>query len=231
MDKSFVVMNALVALPILAAIAVGFVIGGCRFGRLQKQIELQFDKQNLPSFFAKLNTRLAELGFRAGQIPTEYLQGGRGSIPVNAAQFTHANTLKRFSVATQEDGSEHCRATLSLSYLDPIVLDTGETTYRDAVLNYVSGQSDTMIVVPNRSFFALSSFVGGLCAWITLVVLRSIHYGPIKDVMIPNSIAFVTIGVLGVIGTLRKPRELTGRWLAITGSIAAATALAFTLLN
>lgn len=182
-------------------------------------------------FFEKLMARLAELGFRPGNNANLHLQGGRSKVAVDATQFTHANTLKELSVVVQDDGTGRCRASLGLGYLNPIVMDTGESAYRDAVLNYVSGQSDSMSVVANRSFFAFTSLVGGVFAWISLFVLRALDYHAVKDVMIPNAAAFLGIGILAVIGIVRKPRELTGLWLAIIGSIAAAAALGFVLVG
>lgn len=231
MDTTLLVMNSLVALPIVIAMAIGFVWGGCKFGHLQKRIEVDVDKEGLPTFFDRMNARLAELGFRQGSSPDEFLQGGHSSAPVNAAQFTHANTLKLLSVSTAEVGTGTSRAVLALGYLKPIAMDTGETAYLDAVLNYVSGQCDRMTVVANRSFFAFSSFVGGICAWISLVVLRSLHFHPIKDVMMPNSAAFLTLGVLAVVGIRRKPLELSGLRFAIIGIIASAAALVFVLVR
>ena len=224
-------MNFLVAVPIVVAMGIGFALGGCRCGRLQKGIELMVEKERVPMFLEKLAARLAELGFRPGNNANEHLQGGRSGVPVDATQFTHANTLKQLSVVIQVDGTGNCQASLGLGYLNPIVMDTGESAYRDAVLNYVSSQSDSMSVVPNRSFFAFTSLVGGLFAWISLVVLRALHYQPLKDVMIPNTMAFLVIGVLAVIGIVRKPRELTGLWLAIIGIVSSAVALGVVVLN
>jgi hypothetical protein len=108
---------------------------------------------------------------------------------------------------------------LAVCFLDPIVGDTGESAYRDAVLDYVSGKSDAMQVVPNRSYAAFSSLVGGIFAWCALCVFKAMHIEPLAPPIATLAITEAGIGIMGIVAIKKRSGELTGLGLAIGGII------------
>jgi hypothetical protein len=230
MNSTDVVMFSVVAVPMVLAIVANFVLGGCKYGSLEKRIELGLTRDNYAVFFERLKQRLAELGFRQGNKPNEYLQGSKEKPPGDVSQCTHANTLKIVTISVHEESSDKYRAALTLAYLSPIIGDTGECSYRDAVLNYVTGQANSIDIVPNRSFMAFSTFVGGICAWVVLFVLHAKHFQEIRQVMAVLCLPYLATGVLAIVGIARKPKEVTGLLFAVTGIIATLAALAATFM-
>jgi len=204
---------------------VGVLGGGWKFGRLERRLALQVDRSQLAAFLERLQLRLAELGFRPGAAPGQFVQGGAEFGDLSS--FTHAKTSKQLTLTVSGAEPQPARVELSLHYLDPIAADTGESAYRDAVLDYVSGRADEMKVVPNRSFAAVCSFVGGLCTWIALLGLKALHFEPLFQPVLVMGGTYVVLGLLAVLIIAMKPGQLTGTWLAVAGIVAAASALAF----
>jgi len=190
------------------------VVSGFKFGSLERRVAHSVPREQYDAFWNTLQQRLAELGFQAGAGEGMFVQGGAeiGDL----AAFTHAKTRKELRVQGCDEGGA-ITMELSLRYLDPIVGDSGESAYRDAVLDYVSGRTDVMQVVPNRSYSALSSFLGGVLACAAMLVLKFNGYRPVTPPILMFAITEAGMAVLALNAIRQKPRELTGRWLAAAG--------------
>lgn len=223
--KTEAVGFGLVFASLISSWIVGAVSGGFKFGCLARQIELVLPNANLPGFMERSHRRATELGFTPDEVSGEgnFLQGGTGA---GFGVFTHARTLKRLQSRVDSGGAQ-AKVTLHLSYLDPIVADTGESAYRDAVLDYLSGRADTMRVVPNRSFGAINSLVGGIYAWLALKVLSLIRFEPLLTPLLMLTVANFGIGIVAIAAIRRKPGELTGQGLALAGIAANVSATVF----
>jgi hypothetical protein len=209
----------------VAAWLVGLVRGGFKVGRLAKTIELSVGKDQLPAFVETAHRRLEELGFRPGESAGQFIQSG--AVPGVLASFTHAKTKKALTLKVSDGAATEARVGLTLLYLDPILGDTGESAYRDAVLAYVSGQAQTMITVVNSSFAAFSCLTGGLLAWVAVLYLKAAGYHPLWMPLTIVAITDILTGFMAIQAIARRPSELTGTREAILGMILAATAAAF----
>ncbi len=197
---------------ILLSWLAAMVLGGFKFGKLERRVAHSIPREQYDAFWNTLRARLAELGFEAIDGERVYVQGGARFSDV--ATQTHAKSMKELRVQGSDDGAA-ITVELSLRYLDPIVGDSGESAYRDAVLDYVSGQTGVMQVVPNRSYSALSSFVGGVLACAAMLVLKFTGYRPVTPPILLVAITEAGMAILALITIRRKPRELTGQWLAV----------------
>jgi hypothetical protein len=199
---------------ILLSWLAAMVVGGFKFGSLERRVAHSIPREQYGAFLETLQQRLAELGFLAGAGEGIFVQGGAAT--GNLASFTHAKTRKELRVQGRDEGGA-ITMELSLRYLDPIAGDSGESAYRDAVLDYVSGRTDVMQVVPNRSYSAVSSFVGGVLACAAMLVLKFNGYRPVTPPILMFAITEVGMAVLALNSIRQKPRELTGRWMAVAG--------------
>jgi hypothetical protein len=211
----------------VAAWLFGLVRGGFKVGRLAKTVDLSVNKDQLPSFLETAHRRLEELGFRTGESAGQFIQSG--SVPGVLTSFTHAKTKKALTLTVHDGAAAEARVTLTLLYLDPILGDTGESAYRDAVLEYVSGQADSMATVANSSFAAFSCLTGGIIAWAAVLYLKAAGYHPLWMPLTIVAITNVLTGFMAIYAIARRPRELTGTVEAILGMILAAAAAAFAI--
>lgn len=211
----------------VAAWLVGLVRGGFKVGGLAKTIELSLGQDRLAAFLETAHRRLDELGFRPGATPGQFIQSG--AVPGMLASFTHAKTKKALTLTVEERAATEAGVTLTLLYLDPILGDTGESAYRDAVLAYVSGQVDAMATVANSSFAAFSCFTGGIFAWGAVLCLQATGYQPLWLPLTIAAITNVITGFMAVYAIARRPGELTGSREAILGMIFAASAAAYAI--
>lgn len=211
----------------VAAWLVGLVRGGFKVGRLAKTIELAVSKDQLPSFLDTAHRRLEELGFRPGESAGQFIQSG--AVPGVLTSFTHAKTKKALTLTVHDGALADARVELALFYLDPILGDTGESAYRDAVLAYVSGQADSMAAVTNNSFAAFSCLTGGILAWAAVLYLKAAGYHPLWMPLTIVAITDVITGFMAIYAIVRRPRELTGTTEAILGMILAAAAAAYAI--
>jgi hypothetical protein len=170
---------------------------------------------------------LEELGFRPGKSVGQFIQSG--AVPGVLTSFTHAKTKKALTLTVHEIASPEVRVDLTLLYLDPILGDTGQSAYRDAVLAYVSGQADAMATVTNNSFAASSCLLGGVIAWAAVLCLKAVGYHPLWMPLTIVAITNVIIGFMAIFAISRRPHELTGAREAILGMIFAATAAAYAI--
>ena len=204
------------------AIAVGVVIGGFKCGELGKTVLLRFDRGARDTVWTQMHYRLTELGFTAAQGDGRFLQSGE--VFGDLGTFTHAKTNKELRVNFQEAGPQ-IEVGLSLRYLSFIVYDSGESAYRDAVLNYVSGQTDRMLLVPNRSLLALNSLTGGAVALLSAALILLSGLSDLRPAIWVAALTGICTGLLALFFILRRPAEISGKWLAIIGIIFSAAAL------
>jgi hypothetical protein len=207
----------------------GLVRGGFKVGRLARSIESPVSRSGLPAFLETAHRRLEELGFRPGDSAGQFIQSG--AIPGVLTSFTHAKTKKSLTLTVHNHDAQTARVELTLLYLDPILGDTGESAYRDAVLAYVSGQADSMITVPNSSFAAFSCLTGGIVAWAAVLYLKAAGYHPLWMPLTIVAITNVITGFMAIYSIIRRPGELTGTREAIIGMILAATAATYAIAH
>src|SRR2546427_6824077 len=195
---------------------IGAALGGWKFGKFLRRVEFTVDRAQLAGFLERLQRRIAELGFTPTGVAGQYLQGGASFQDFGA--FTHAKTPKLLNIAMDDSGQSQAKVHLALEYVNWIVADTGEGAYRDAVLDYISGQTEAMKVVPNRSFLAVCTLVGGILAWVALLGLRAVGL-PFFEPTLTLGITYFTLWVFAVIAILFKRGQATGRSWAICRTI------------
>jgi len=213
----------------VAAWLFGLVRGGFKVGRLARTFELPMSKSRLAGFLETARRRLEELGFRPGESAGQFIQSG--AVPGVLTSFTHAKTRKALTLTVHDSDVPEPRVELTLLYLDPILGDTGESAYRDAVLAYISGQADAMATVPNSSFAALSCLTGGIIAWAAVLYLKAAGYHPLWMPLTIVAITDVITGFMAIYAIMRRPGELRGTWEAVMGMILAATAAAYAIAH
>jgi hypothetical protein len=224
MQNKFTLLSfGLVFVSLVLSWVGSIMFGGFKIGRLARQVELAVDRNQTAAFLDRFHRRLAELGFKAGAATGQFLQGGAEF--GNMSSFTHAKTKKQLEIAVDDSSGAEVRMLLTLQFLDPIIGDTGESAYRDAVLDYVSGQSDAMKIVSNRSFAAFSSLVGGIWAWVALGGMLAFNVEPLVGPILVLGVTDVIIGILAIVTIKTKPGELTGIWLAIAGIVTSGSAI------
>ncbi len=219
----FILSFGLVIVAGILSLASAIIFGGFKFGSLEKRIALALTPAEKDEFVQRFHRRIAELGFQPGGVEGQFVQGFVGI--EGGLAFTHAKTKKQMTLAWQDNIPKGCTVELALRYLDPIVGDTGESAYRDAVLDYVSGRNDTMKVIPNRSYAAVNCFVGGICAWIGLLVLNAVQFQPLWLPILIHGLTETITGVMALITIRSKPRELKGLGLAMVGMVANVSAI------
>ena len=218
--------NHLIGFAIVAGLALSIVsqilsvlisaaISGFKIGSLRKTIEVEVRELELEEFRTRFNERLLELGFRGSSNDGEFIQHGEVN---DLSSFTHARTKKLLKVEFNPCCKGICRVVLTLKYLDPIVADTGESAYRDAVLNYLAGYADEMVVVPNLCHNGVCGFNGGIIA-LTLLAANFLFF---QTLFIDASVFFLclnsaVLAILGIISTVRMPKEIKGLYLSLCG--------------
>jgi hypothetical protein len=223
--KALLVGMGLVAAGMALSFALAIVLGGFKVGSLRREMTIEVPAADFATFWTQAYQRIMALGFAAEETAGHFVQGGASFL--NPQSHTHAKTKKRLTVETLEQTSTTTTLRFTLAYLDPIVGDTGEGAYRDAVLDYVAGRATEMKVVPNRNYAAFSSLVGGVLALVAVPVL---HFLTSVPLLIPISCVAVTeagTAVFALVTIHSKPAELKGTGLAIGGI---ATSMAACLL-
>src|SRR5215467_15063332 len=188
----------LVIATIVLSWITAMVVGGFKIGSLERRVAFEVPQSDLAPFLDRFHRRVAELGFRPQNTRGHFQQGG---VEFNVlGGYTHAKTKKQLTIGVRNDGQPNVYVEMVLRYLDPILGDSGESAYRDAVLDYVSGMADTMRLVPNTSFSALSCLVGGVIAWVALLTLHAIHFQPLWWPILVLAATEVTTGIIAIVG-------------------------------
>lgn len=218
---------ALVVVGIVLAIVFNIIFGGFKVGRLIRRLQLTVPHEQFPDFLARMNQRLAELGFQSEGGST-YFQGGQMfGVPTT---HTHAKSGKYFEFTADQTDPRHVKVELSIRYKDAIVGDTGESTYADAVMKYVSNETDSMRLVANRSFMAFCSLALAFWSWAVLFGLKLLHVEPFLAIMITLTVTTMITSIIAIVTIALKPAELSGIWLAILGLIVSGAALAASIV-
>ncbi|MGC3959996.1 MAG: hypothetical protein QM813_19335 [Verrucomicrobiota bacterium] len=216
-------MFGLIIGSIVIAWFIGAALGGWQFGDFLRRIEIITTQGQMSQFAERLQHRLAELGFTPTGNPEEFLQGGAHFEDVGA--FTHAKTPKLLTVAMDTANPAQIKIQLALRYQNTIVADTGEGAYRDALLDYISGKTDTMTVIPNRSFLAVCALVGGGLAWVTIFGSKAVGFGGYFRPVLALGLTYFSLGLFAIVSIVRKAGQATGLPWAIIGVVANAAAI------
>jgi len=213
----------LVLLSQLVSFALGLIVGGFKIGSLERTVEVEVGSQWLPSFLDTLRARLAELRFVATD--DEWTLEQSGATFGDLGSFTHATTRKRLQVRL-DSSVEPVRVALTLAYLDPIVGDTGESAYRDAVLDYISERAGEMPVVPNRSNLAFTALYGSLLTLLATFAMLKLGLAVATMASAMGIAVFVNAGaaVIALVPILRNPGQITGAREAVGAIVASAAA-------
>jgi len=214
----------LIVAGIVLGIILNIIFGGFKVGKLKRQLELTVPHEQFPTFLARMNQRLVELGFEAEGQAGPYLQRGEQiGVPTS---HTHAKTPKVLEFAADQSDSQRVKIVLTLQFKQLIVGDTGESAYADAVLKYVSNEMDSMKLVANRSFMAFCSLVLGVWAFVVMAGLKIFQVEPFLPMMITLTVTPIITSVIAIISIALKPAELRGIWLAVIGMVVSMAALA-----
>jgi hypothetical protein len=230
---SFILSNHLPVLMgvgvLVIALGSTIVLGGFRVGYLKKSLELAMSKEDAVPFWENMERRLEELGFKKAE-EGRYLQGGAQF--GNPGSFTHSRTRKELVVRFSEYAPDQLTLAITLAFLRPIGADTGESAYRDAVLDYVTGKTDRMVLVPNRNLLALNSLSGGILACVLAVFVVALKRWSFWPALLVLTITEMMLGLLGLWAALYRPTEITGKSVAAAGiclSLSATTVTFFAM--
>src|SRR5437667_2435333 len=89
----------LVFASVVVAWFIGAALGGWKFGKFLRQIEVAVERAQLSAFTDRLHHRLMELGFTPTRNPGEFLQGAQAT--QNPGAFTHAGTSKQLNFSVE----------------------------------------------------------------------------------------------------------------------------------
>ena len=219
-------------LPVLMGIAVllialgsSIVLGGFRVGYLKRSIQQDVPKEDVAPFWETMQSRLEELGFNKTETEGHYLQG-------NAPFGSPSKIKKELTVQFRESAPGQLTVSVTLVYLRPIGADTGESGYRDAVLDYVIGKTDRMATVPHRNLMALNSLGGGILACVLAIFVVALKRWTFWPSLLVLTILEIILGVFGLWAALYRPAEVTGKSVAAAGiclSLAAMTVTFFAM--
>jgi hypothetical protein len=227
---SFLLSNHLPVLMgvgvLVIALGSSIVLGGFRVGYLKKSLELAMPTEDAASFWENMQRRLGELGFKKAEQEGRYLQGGTQF--GNPVSFTHSRTRKELTVRFRESGPGQLTVTVALAFLRPIGADTGESAYRDAVLDYVTGKTDHMVLVANRNLMALNSLAGGILACILAVFVVALKRWSFWPALLVLTITEMVLGLLGLWAALYRPAEISGKSVAAAGICLSLSAMTIT---
>jgi hypothetical protein len=227
---SFLLSNHLPVLMgvgvLVIALGSSIVLGGFRVGYLKKSLEMALSKEEAATFWEIMQRRLEELGFNKAESEGRYVQGG-GQFG-NPGSFTHSRTRKELVVRFSECAPGQLTLTITLAFLRPIGADTGESAYRDAVLDYVTGKTDRMVLVPNRNLLALNSLAGGILACVLAVFVVALKRWSFWPALLVLTITEMMLGLLGLWAALYRPTEITGKSVAAAGICLSLSAMTVT---
>ena len=223
MNENIIIAAVFVALGLniatqVVVLLIANIFGGFKFGSLAKSIELKLSADKLDAFTQLFRERTQELGFVRNEYPenneTIFTQGGKTA----GLAGTHAKTKKELRLRIEEESPETYKTTISLKYTDPILADTGESSYRDGVLDYVSGREREMICVTSVSHAGDCCFTGSLIALVVVLV----NYIVANSQMLHWAAAFfcltsIVLGIQAFIVIMLNPQGLTGLYRTLFG--------------
>ena len=212
---------------IVAVMAKQIQSSGSAFSRLKKTIEVPLETVNLDFFLKNFRQRLASLGFKPAESDFSFIQGGADLTEFAAA--SHARTKKRLTLRIEDSGPDKATAFLTFSYLGLVVVDTGESAYRDTVLDFVSGKTDEMTAVPTESLLALNCLIGGAAACVLAIILVMTDNLALWTAIPGIGVTEFAAGLLAVYTISQKPDEITGRWKAVAGIVLSLAAIGISL--
>lgn len=193
------------------------------FSHLDKTLEVPVEKVNREFFLQGFRERLATLGFQPAGNEDTFHQGGVDLAALGSA--SHAKTKKLLTIRMQDSGPGKLTAVITLRYLTLIVIDTGEAAYRDAVLNFVSGNADEIVPVPTDSLMAINSLVGGIIGCGIAVYMIVSKELSLCIAITSIGVTEFMVGLLALFSINRKPAEITGRWKAVIGIVLSLAAI------
>jgi len=224
LTKGLLLGFALVMFANIAAILVRrLTASGSAISHLDRTIELPLEAGEVEARKELIGQRLAALGFSPANEPGNFIQGGRDMGEMVSA--SHARTRKLLNLAYTTSAAGQVVVSITLRYLGLIVVDTGESAYRDAVLDFISGKSKEMVIIPNESLMAVNSLVGGIFACATaLVLILTNQLGLWSSLLVLGITEFAT-GLIALFSISQKPVEITGRGKAIAGMLLSIAAI------
>ena len=226
--KGLLLGLGLVALSLLAAIVANQIqTGGEWFSHLSRTVKVPFDKLNTEFQRELFLKRLSSLGFQRAGSGDEFLQGG-GPL-INAGAASHAATKKMLTLRFEETEPGKMVAVITCRYLGVVAVDSGEATYRDAVLDYVTGQTDEMKLVPAPNLLAMNSLIGGLLACIVAAVLVISDQLSLWVAILTLGVTELGTGLLAAYFISQKPKEISGRGKAVWGVLLSLAAISVSL--
>jgi len=205
---------ALILVPFIATL-FGFVLGGFKIGYLKKNLVIKLRESSLPSFLATLRNRLAEIGFEEEPGTAQFFQGQN----YDPETPTHATKKKVLDLQIGAPEAGDVTVNISFRYLDFILGDTGESAYRNGVLNFVSGKTDTMVIVPNNSFAAFVVLLDGIFACLAYAFLTEARRTELWFGITIYCVASIGLGLQAWQSIRQRPKELMGKWQAIIGIV------------
>lgn len=218
----------IVLIGLIIGMVLNIVFGGFKVGKLTRHLEVLIPHEQFPAFLARINQRLAEIGFHAEGPVGPYTQGGQ-NIAVPTSQ-THAKAAKILAFTADQTNPQAVKVAMSVTYKQTIVGDTGESAYADAVMKYVAGETDSLKPVANRSFMAFSSLVLSIWAWVIMFGMKAVGAEPIVPTLLSLTATSATTSILAIVTIMMKPTELKGMWLAVTGLVVSVAAGITTLV-
>jgi hypothetical protein len=201
------------------------VMGGFKIGSLRRTVEIDVGAAWMDRFLERLRLRAAELGFVETARLWVFEQSG--AVAGDLETHTHAKTHKRLTVE-RDDAAIGARVRLTLEYVDPILGDTGESAYRDAVLEYLSQTVNEMPTVANRSHLAFTAMCGSLLALAAVVLAPHLGLAPTGAATLAAVCCFIHVAsaVIALVPIVRNPELITGARDAMTAIVVSFAALA-----
>ena len=133
---------------------------------------------------------------------------------------TLASTPKQIEVLTEPIGAHQTRVQFSLQISSLFILgETGETAYSDAVLRYISNESDSMKVIPSCASSAYLSVVLGAWTWFLIIGFGLLKMNPPLITIFALGGGVTILGVIAIVLITINPRELYGVLHALGGII------------
>ncbi len=212
---------------VIALIILHIRSGGGKPGYLERSTERKIAHSDREAFLDRCRVRLAELGFKMGANSYEFFQQEPRLEDLDA--FPHSKSPKKLTLAFDDNGDDFVTARLTARYQELVLVDSGESRYAAAVLDYLSGRVDGMQKVPNESLTAWNSFVGGLLAWVLTGFLFTTHVRMLWLAIIILGVTEFAVGLFAIASAWMKPGEVVGRGKAIVGILLSVSAVVTSL--